>query len=163
MGRKAIPTAIKILHGTHRPDRANPNEPKVAPGTPEPPEIVTGEARIEWDRLAPLLVSSGVLTTLDGGTLASYCVAFARWLEAERQIAAQGTIVKSPSGYPIIIPYLSISNRALKQMKEFGALLGLNPTDRSKIQISDDDTRGGILTRKRQTTAELEAWIARDA
>ena len=37
-------------------------------------------------------------------------------VDAEEHLARFGTVIKSPSGYPIQSPYLSIANRAIKQI-----------------------------------------------
>jgi Phage terminase, small subunit len=44
------------------------------------------------------------LTTLDRAALAAYCGAYALWVEATEAIQKYGTMVKSPSGYPIQSP-----------------------------------------------------------
>jgi 2-methylisocitrate lyase-like PEP mutase family enzyme len=44
------------------------------------------------------------LTTLDRAALAANCGAYALWAEATEAIQKYGTMVKSPSGYPIQSP-----------------------------------------------------------
>jgi len=52
-----------------------------------------------------------MLTQLDRAALASYCGAYALWAEAMEAFQKYGTMVKSPSGYPIQSPYVAIANR----------------------------------------------------
>ena len=54
-GRKPLPTKLKMLKGTAQKCRVNPNEPKLAPALPEPPDFLGEIAREEWLRKAPVL------------------------------------------------------------------------------------------------------------
>ena len=100
---------------------------------PRCPATLKGEAKAEWQRMAELLFDLGIIAKLDRTTLAVHCIAWARWVEAETAIAAQGTIVKSPNGYPIQNPYLSVANQAAKQMKELLSEFGLSPAARHRL------------------------------
>lgn len=94
----------------------------------DPPEILSGESKAEWDRLARLLSDQGTLAATDRGALAAYCRAWARWSEAEQQIdATGGPVVKSPSGYPIQNPWLAVAGAAFKTMLPLMRELGLTP------------------------------------
>src|SRR4051795_4638501 len=73
-----------------------------------PPELGP-IAREEWDRVAPLLTAAGRLQQLDRTSLAIYCAAYAAWLEASMALQQYGTVMKSPSGYPMQSPYVSIA------------------------------------------------------
>ena len=72
-GPKRRATKLKILHGEKNKDRINENEPVPPPGVPEPPPTLTGEARVEWDRMVALLDSMGILTNA-ARVLAERCV-----------------------------------------------------------------------------------------
>lgn len=52
-----------------------------------------------------------MLTHLDRAALASSCAAYALWAEATQAVQTYGAMVKSPSGYPVQSPYVSIANR----------------------------------------------------
>jgi P27 family predicted phage terminase small subunit len=54
-------------------------EPAIAPVVPNAPDFLAGDARAEWDRLAPELHALGLLRTVDVNCFAAYCMAFARW------------------------------------------------------------------------------------
>lgn len=140
-GRKPEPTALRILDGR---EPTNPDEPLPAPIVPAPPEHVTGAALDEWNRVVPELAALGLLTRLDAAALAGYCVAYARWADAERRVAEQGAVVKSPSGFPIQNPYLGIANRALKQIKEFCVEFGLTPSARVRVKAAKPAAQPGF-------------------
>jgi phage terminase small subunit len=77
------PTALKMLHGTDRADRANPAEPQPAVGAEPPPWLPKrGVARAAWNRLAPILSHLRVLTVADAEALALACDALAEYLAA---------------------------------------------------------------------------------
>jgi P27 family predicted phage terminase small subunit len=90
-------------------------------------------ARREWDRLSTELASLGPLTTLDRSALGAYCGAYALWAEATEAIPKYGTMVKSPSGYPVQSPYVSIANRQAEIMMRIASEFGFTPASRSRI------------------------------
>src|SRR5688500_15978698 len=111
-GRKPLPTALKVLQGTDRPDRRRGRtEPRPPDGLPEPPPWLDDVARAEWDRFAPILTQMGVLTIVDGMLLAIYCTSFARWRQAEDALASKGLLVPTPGGGEKVSPYWTISHR----------------------------------------------------
>ena len=74
-----------------------------------------------------------ILTQLDRAALAAYCGAYALWAEATENIQKFGTMVKSPSGYPIQSPYVSIANRQAEIMMRIASEFGFTPASRSRI------------------------------
>jgi P27 family predicted phage terminase small subunit len=74
-----------------------------------------------------------MITNLDRGALATYCGAYAMWAEAMEQIQKYGTMVKSPSGFPIQSPYLAIANRQAEIMMRIASEFGFTPASRSRI------------------------------
>jgi P27 family predicted phage terminase small subunit len=49
-----------------------------------------------------------------------------------------GMIVKAPSGYPIVNPYLGISNKALDKCLKLWTELGLTPSSRVRVKTTED-------------------------
>ena len=74
-----------------------------------------------------------LLTALDRAALAAYCNAYGLWAEATEAIQKYGTMVKSPSGYPIQSPYVSIANRQAEIMMRIASEFGFTPASRSRI------------------------------
>lgn len=58
---------------------------------------------------------------------------YALWAEATEAIQKFGTMVKSPSGYPIQSPYVSIANRQAEIMMRIASEFGFTPASRSRI------------------------------
>jgi len=79
-------------------------------------------ARTEWARL---LKEAGPFTQRDRNALASNSAAWSRWVEAEKQVAALGLVVKSAAGLPVPNPYLAIAAAAVRQMVSLGKSLGI--------------------------------------
>ncbi len=136
-GPKPKPTALRVVQGNpgHRP--LPEGEPEIAASAelPEPPEHLNDMARHEWVRTGSVLHAAGLLTDLDLNALAIYCVAYARWREAEKQIEEFGMLQLAPgSGYPMQSPYLQIVNKAIEQMTKIQAEFGMGPSSRTRVQ-----------------------------
>ena len=109
------------------------------PQIPPCPAHVTDEARAEWQRITKLLKSLGRVAKLDRAALAIYCTAWARLVQAEQKVGEMGTVVKSPNGYPIQNPYLSIANTAAKQIAGMLSEFGLSPAARARLLKREDE------------------------
>jgi len=134
-GRKKTPSILNLIRGNPSKRPMNPFEPQPPNDIGEPPSMLEGEALAEWQRLGPQLEAIGVLTEVDVPAFAAYCKQWARYKEAEAKVAQLGEVVKAPSGYPIINPYLSIANKAYKQCREFWDQFGMTASARTKIAV----------------------------
>ena len=132
-GRKPTPNALKLIRGSRR---VNPDEPQPIGEIPPCPDHLDDEARRQWDQLVPELLACGLLTCIDGSALAAYCQTWSRWVNAENELSKLGQIVKSPSGYPIVNPYLAICNRCIDQMHRYGCEFGMTPSSRTRIKVT---------------------------
>jgi P27 family predicted phage terminase small subunit len=104
-----------------------------------PPELGP-IAREEWDRVAPLLMAAGRLTPLDRSSLAVYCAAYATWLEASVALQTYGTVMKSPSGYPLQSPYVSIATKYADIMTRIASEFGFTPASRRRLPSAPDSS-----------------------
>jgi P27 family predicted phage terminase small subunit len=138
-GRRPKPTRIKALTGNPGNRPLNAREPRPEPALPECPPELSPVARREWARLASELSKLNLITHLDRGALGTYCGAYAMWAEAMEQIQKFGTMVKSPSGYPIQSPYLAIANRQAELMMRIASEFGFTPASRSRIAAPPTD------------------------
>ncbi|MCC7424457.1 MAG: phage terminase small subunit P27 family [Planctomycetaceae bacterium] len=138
-GRKPKPTSIRLLEGNPGRRPLNDREPTLQSAMPDCPEYLDDVAKAEWFRTAAVLREMGLLTRADRTALAAYCVAYARWVEAEAQVKRYGTIVKSPDkGFPMKSPYLTVADQALETMRKLMVEFGLTPSSRSRIRVPDD-------------------------
>lgn len=124
-----MPTRLKQLRGNpgKRAPRKEP-EPKAAELTA--PAWIDGDARKEWDRIAPELGRLGLLTIVDVPALAGYCVAYQRWREAELAVKKCGT-----DGLAVAITQglEGMARDRLRLMKAMAAEFGFTPASRSKV------------------------------
>ena len=138
-GRIPKPTRMKALTGNPGRRPLNALEPRPEPQVPDcPPEL--GEiARREWDRLAGELGKLRILTELDRAALALYCNAYGLWAEATLAIQKYGTMVKSPTGFPMQSPYIAVANRQAEIMMRIASEFGFTPASRSRIVIPPEE------------------------
>jgi P27 family predicted phage terminase small subunit len=124
----------------------------------------------------PELLRLGVLTVVDGKALAAYCHAFARWLQAEREIQRLGLVLRESvfgtfrdeddeEEIPIVVGYkykrnpaVAISNEALKLMKSFLVEFGMTPAARTRIRVEkppEEDPFESYMSRGGQSATKL--------
>ena len=132
-GRKPKPTRLKVITGNPGKHPLNRDEPKPEPIIPDCPPELNPAAQREWERLTAELGKLRILTQLDRAALAAYCGAYALWAEATEAIGKFGVMIKSPSGFPIQSPYVSIANRQAEIMMRIASEFGFTPASRGRI------------------------------
>ena len=135
-GRSPKPTALKEKLGNPGKRPLNRNEAKPAVGIVRAPAHMSDLAKKEWARLRSKLLAAGLLTEIDANVLAMYCIAWARWVEAEDQIQRIGPVVKTKIGNLVQNPYLAVANKSMDQMLLYARELGMTPSARSRIQVA---------------------------
>jgi P27 family predicted phage terminase small subunit len=133
-GRKPLPTHLKLVKGTSRPHRANPEEPRPTVTVPDPPDHLEKRARARFTEMAEILARHGLMTELDTSALARYSVVWCRWVDTEAEVKRRGPVVKTEGGNIIQNPFLSIANKCLLQMAQIESEFGLTPSSRSRIR-----------------------------
>jgi P27 family predicted phage terminase small subunit len=141
-GPAPTPTALKVLRGNPGRRPLNRAEPRPRPVAPVMPRWLEPEAKAEWRRIVPKLSRVGLLTEVDGACLAGYCQAWARWLAAEALVTKVGQVIKAGSEKYTTIkqnPAVVIALAERTSMLQFGARLGLSPSDRGRMSLREDD------------------------
>ena len=134
-GRKPKPAAKKQLAGNPGKRALNKDEPDF--GTViniDPPEWLIGPGRDLWEHLAPLLCAERILQATDIQNLEAYCTAYGRFRDGQADITENGITVMGAQGGVVKNPAATIINEALKQMATYGAMLGLDPSSRQRLQ-----------------------------
>ena len=148
-GRNAKPTRLHVLRGSYRRDRhgqAPQAPPLVDP--PKPPDWLPADGRLEWDRVAPRLVTLGLLTDLDVMALTAYCAAVATWRAASQQVAVEGVTVPTGRGDGVTThPAVRTAQRAELAMLRWSAELGLTPASRGRLGVAAPEPGSDLLTR----------------
>lgn len=140
-GRKPKPTALKVLEGNPGKRPLNAREPVPVKRAPSCPKWLDKDAKKEWRRLAPKLEAMGLLSEVDMAAFAGYCQSYSRWKENEEFITEHGSLVRTPSGYWMQVPQVSIAQQYMKQMEKFAEQFGLTPSSRSRL-IADSAESG---------------------
>ena len=133
-GPAPTPSSVKRRRGTFRRDRAPKNEPHPGRGRPRCPQWLSAEAKRAWRQIVPELENMRVLTRADRNALARYVQLWSRWREAEQHIQDHGAVVKSPAGYPIQNPHVSIAAKLAGLLSRLESEFGLTPSARTRIE-----------------------------
>lgn len=140
-GRRAKPTALKLLQGNAGKRAINGDEPKgeILNHIPACPDWIGELGQEAWKHLAPWLTKNKILTATDLHNLEAFCSAYHRWREAENIYATQGPVVEGATGGPVKNPAATVINESLKQMTTFGSALGLDPASRVRLGGGGDN------------------------
>jgi len=141
-GTKPKSTRTKRLEGNPGKRKLNDREPEL-PGLGDafdrPPRELAGDrlACAEWRALVPLLRKARQVTSADRQSLIALCQQWSRYLKAERELRRRGRnrglVIKTPNGYPVLSPWLAVTNKALAHCAKLWAELGLTPSSRSRV------------------------------
>ncbi len=134
-GPRPTPSPILALRGTLRRDRRR-DEPEPPTGRPACPDELQGEARKEFYRLTREMESIGVLAKSDRGAITLWCRSWAQHEEASAKIAATGLVVKSPNGFAVLNPYLTVQRRAAEVLLRLAREFGLTPSARASVRTA---------------------------
>jgi len=149
----AKPTVLKILEGNLGRRPLNNNEPESLELIPECPDWLEKEAKIEWFRVVPELNRLRLITVIDISALIGYCQSWARYVEAEKYLSSNDSIMITDSGYMQQVPQVGIAQKYLKLCQSFMIQFGMTPSSRGNINIPgtpEDDERENFLKVGRQ-------------
>jgi len=111
---------------------------------PNPPPYLNAYAREEWDRIADTLYAIGTLRAIDQNSFSSYCMAFARWRQAEEDLermaqmdsSTHGAVLKTKQGNFIQNPLVGVVNTLRRDMQRLASEFGLSPCARTQIEAA---------------------------
>jgi P27 family predicted phage terminase small subunit len=134
MPRNIIPIELQRLRGnpSRRPLRSGP-QPARTEEQPEPLSFLSEDAKGEWRRLAPELHRLGLLTVLDHTAFGAYCMSFARWVAADRQLESEGLLATGSMGNVVAHPLFKIAVQSARDMIRIGSEFGLTPCGRTRL------------------------------
>ena len=75
-----------------------------------------------------------VLTEVDGMALANLCQTWSTMVKAQQKLTEMGILYKSPSGYVMQSPLLSVVNQCIDTITKLSREFGMTPASRSRIQ-----------------------------
>jgi P27 family predicted phage terminase small subunit len=113
---------------------------------PGPPKWMRPVAVEQYHVVGEHLLRLGALTEGEVGLLTRYAATYARWWEAEEQLAALScgyVRLVNRAGEPassVAVPVQMASNKASDQLRHLEAALGLTPAERARLPSSDSAT-----------------------
>jgi P27 family predicted phage terminase small subunit len=157
-----LPTETKRLRGSFRQSRERGGIDAGAglSEAPLPSESLSDGAVTEWEWLAPVLVSMGLLTFADLRALALLCETLATATALEDTIRCEGFTIAAATGghkaHPALKALETTRNAAHRMLSDFG----LSPKARKYVQkapTSKEDNPWANLDRDRRTPEEKAA------
>jgi len=136
-GPAPFPRAIADVRG--RPVR-NKHEPKPAIGLPSCPSWLPPAAKAEWKRLGPQLAEMNLISRLDRSVFAGYCLAWATVREAQENLNGS-ELTQDTTGGRAASAWLRVRDKALDQIRQFGAEFGLSPSSRTRISAEQPKSK----------------------
>ena len=136
MGRKPLPTNLKVVKGTARKNRINKNEPKPKVKIGDPPEYLKGYALEFWNKFVEDMEDSGIITGLDEPALELLCKQYHRWRILEEKLEdyeEQGFTDVTSNGNVVQHALAGMANAASKRLQSLLSEFGITPSSRSNI------------------------------
>lgn len=140
-----VPSALKVVRGTDRPDRRNAHEPRprAADTSARPPAWLklSPLARRAWADIAPILREMTVLSEADRIALALLCDTLAEYVEAKRLVDAEGAVywTKGKTVMQRTHPAVAIRADAWRRARLMLSEFGLTPAARPRVSGIPDD------------------------
>jgi len=147
VGRKKLPTNLKVIKGTFKKHRGNKNEPKPDINIPKAPNHISRVALIEWGRITTHLEKLGLISDVSMAALAAYCEAYAEFVETSELLDDEAKTkglrskyeITTISGNKIQNPLIGIKHTAMKIMKDFLTEFGMTPASVQKVTAATKD------------------------
>ena len=143
-GRNRKPDALKIVQGTFRKDRANPNQPEPKAGIPVPARgLLDKDEKKQFDRLCKILNDMNVLAESDVIAVEILAQSLADYYEVLEDYKKKPRMVSytDRDGNPILkkSPTVNIMIDAKKVVITLLARFGLEPSARASLNILQED------------------------
>jgi P27 family predicted phage terminase small subunit len=150
-GRKATPTALKVLRGNPGRRPINLEEPQPdALDDACPVEISDEAARREWERAIVPAIRIGQITAADRTLAVAHCELWATWQsQLAEAIKHPHVISAGKHRYPLPNPARVMANRTLLILTQVDEKLGFSPTSRGKVQVKGPGSIQSTLDKRR--------------
>ena len=102
---------------------------------PAIPKFLKGEAKKHYVELVESLGNKHrIINELDADILSMYCVTYARWLKADKELEVDGMTQATPNGYVQMSPAYIIWRDLTGQCLKIARQLGLTPPARFQLK-----------------------------
>ena len=137
-GRKK-PTALKLIQGTNRADRANLAEPMPHGDLVDPPAYFGEEEREVWG-YAMTHAPKGLLKMIDSSHMEVWVNALVAYRIAGAEVKNSGQTISAANGATVINPAMSIQNRQAVLLMRSATDMGFTPSSRTRISFVEETT-----------------------
>lgn len=136
MPRQTAPANVRLLNGA-RPGRDSGGRkvaqaPRFRRLPPEKPVWLAGEAAAEWDRVVPELARLQLVKQEDAAALASYCEAWATFVDATQRWHREGMTIEAKQGL-LAHPAVAIARNAGRELRAWAVHFGLTPSSEQAL------------------------------
>lgn len=139
-GRKAKPTALKLITGNPGKREINLEEPEPAKVfDPDPPEGFSAVEIAKWRTLCLQLSACNVLTELDLDALEMYVRNWCTMMDALADLDLRGKLLQSPSGGPMWNPSWAEYKHCARLVRSLQNEFGMTPSSRTGVVASAGD------------------------
>jgi P27 family predicted phage terminase small subunit len=140
-GRKPTPVAEKELTGNPGGRALTTLVPPPRKRKPHPSPVVQQDARAmrHWE-LVMEEAAPGHIVRLDTAMLERFCKCMSRLEEAEEKLEQTSTMLKSPNGFPLQSPYLTVVNKQTELSIKLAGELGITPSMRNRLGAHDAES-----------------------
>lgn len=125
--------ATKALAGTLRADRLKGIAAEQLDTAPPPPDSLSSRAAVEWERVAPLVVSLGLLTASDLRAFELLAETLATEAQLRETLDREGLTISTGTGGSKAHPALRALSDARAQAARLLDAFGLSPRGRQAI------------------------------
>lgn len=138
-GRKAKPTALKLVQGNpgNRPINKKEPEPRRI-YNPDPPETLNELEAAKWREISVKLAEARVLTELDLDALEIYCREWVALHEALNDLEDRGKLLQTRSGGVMWNPNWTQYKHSQAVCRSIMAEFGMTPSTRTGIIATGD-------------------------
>ena len=137
-GRRPQPTALKVLRGNPGQRKLNAAEPLPPSGDVAAPTHLSPSARAVWERLAPIAIAMGTLTTADVTTFGTLCELQSTLEMASAHKAVDGFMpfgLSDDGGGATVHAALRLERETANALRPYYEKFGLEPAGRSRISV----------------------------
>ncbi len=144
-GPAKTPTEILEARGSWK-VRERKNEPKVPKGMPAMPKWISKGGKKQWVILTAQLMQLGVLTGIDGTSLALLCDAIGMYIECKKDLETRGLLIPGRDDTKVKNPSYQFMNEAFEKIHKLSKEFGLTPSSRAGLSVAPteettDETR----------------------
>ncbi len=111
---------------------------------PKMPTFLKGASRKHWKELVENLMKHQIINELDADILSMYCQAYARWLDADKELSDTSMFQKSPNGYEQYSPQFTAWRELTMMCLKIADKLGLTPPARIRLKAPAPEAQDGF-------------------